>query len=139
MSEAVRKAGRLCIDLGADLVVGNHSHVYGGIELYKGKYIIGSLGNFLFGGNTNPRDLTCTIWRQAFTVYPDGKVEDAGIDILPTLVTSVRSSNNCQPTVQTNVSAAKDYFNRVLRLSNFQARKVRWLEDSFAVREGLNK
>lgn len=138
MSEQVRHAGHLCIDLGADLVVGNHSHVFGGIELYKGKYIIGSLGNFLFGGNTNPRDLTCTIWRQAFTVYPDGRVEDAGIDILPALVSTVRSSNNCQPCVQEKTNAARDYFNKVMRLSNFQPKKVKWLEDSFAVREKLN-
>lgn len=36
------------IDAGADLVVGAHPHVLQGIELYKGKWIAYSLGNFIF-------------------------------------------------------------------------------------------
>ncbi len=40
--------GRLCIDAGADLVIGHHPHVIQGIELYKGKLIVYSLGDFVF-------------------------------------------------------------------------------------------
>jgi len=36
------------IDAGADAVVGSHPHVLQGTERYKGKFIIYSLGNFLF-------------------------------------------------------------------------------------------
>jgi poly-gamma-glutamate synthesis protein (capsule biosynthesis protein) len=36
------------IDKGADLIIGHHPHVLSRIEQYKGKYIIYSLGNFLF-------------------------------------------------------------------------------------------
>ncbi len=36
------------IDWGADLIVGHHPHVIQGIELYKGKVIAYSLGNFIF-------------------------------------------------------------------------------------------
>ncbi|PJC47663.1 MAG: capsular biosynthesis protein [Parcubacteria group bacterium CG_4_9_14_0_2_um_filter_35_11] len=36
------------IDAGADLVIGHHPHVIQGAEEYKGKYIIYSLGNFVF-------------------------------------------------------------------------------------------
>lgn len=36
------------IDSGADLVVGHHPHVLQGMENYKGKLIIYSLGNFIF-------------------------------------------------------------------------------------------
>jgi len=38
----------LFIDAGADLIVGHHSHVVQRVEKYKGKYIIYSLGNFVF-------------------------------------------------------------------------------------------
>ncbi len=38
----------LCIDSGADLVLGHHPHVIQGIELYKGKLIAYSLGDFVF-------------------------------------------------------------------------------------------
>lgn len=40
------------IDQGADLVVGHHPHVLQGAEIYKGRPIAYSLGNFIFGGNS---------------------------------------------------------------------------------------
>lgn len=42
---------RFTIDQGADLVVGHHPHVLQGAEVYKGRPIVYSLGNFIFGGN----------------------------------------------------------------------------------------
>lgn len=36
------------IDAGADLVIGHHPHVLQSIELYKNRYILYSLGNFVF-------------------------------------------------------------------------------------------
>ncbi len=36
------------IDNGVDLIIGHHPHVIQGIERYRGKYILYSLGNFLF-------------------------------------------------------------------------------------------
>ena len=41
-----REMGHQYIDAGADLVVGSHPHVLQGIELYHGKWILYSLGNF---------------------------------------------------------------------------------------------
>lgn len=40
--------GHMAIDAGADLVFGHHPHVLQGIEVYKGKLIAYSLGNFAF-------------------------------------------------------------------------------------------
>lgn len=40
------------IDQGADVVVGHHPHVLQGAEIYKGRPIAYSLGNFIFGGNS---------------------------------------------------------------------------------------
>ncbi len=37
------------INAGADLVIGHHPHVVQGIEIYKGKIIAYSLGNYIFG------------------------------------------------------------------------------------------
>lgn len=36
------------VDLGFDLIIGMHPHVLQGYEIYKGKYIFYSLGNFVF-------------------------------------------------------------------------------------------
>lgn len=38
----------LAVDAGADLVLGHHPHVLQKVEVYKGKYIFYSLGNFVF-------------------------------------------------------------------------------------------
>jgi len=44
----IEMAHRL-IDLGADLVLGHHPHVLQGLELYRGKLIAYSMGNYIFG------------------------------------------------------------------------------------------
>ena len=46
-----RELARQYLDAGADLVVGSHPHVLQGIEYYKGKPILYSLGNFVFGSS----------------------------------------------------------------------------------------
>jgi len=45
---AQKKFARWLIDIGIDLVIGCHPHVLQGYEIYKGKYIFYSIGNFLF-------------------------------------------------------------------------------------------
>lgn len=51
-AEWQQNLGRFTIDQGADLVVGHHPHVLQGAEIYKGRAIAYSLGNFIFGGNS---------------------------------------------------------------------------------------
>jgi poly-gamma-glutamate capsule biosynthesis protein CapA/YwtB (metallophosphatase superfamily) len=41
-----RETARKAIDCGADLILGHHPHILKGIEFYKGKVIVYSLGNF---------------------------------------------------------------------------------------------
>jgi hypothetical protein len=43
-----QRLARACIDAGADLVIGNHAHWAGAVEVYKGKPIWYALGNFVF-------------------------------------------------------------------------------------------
>lgn len=54
--------GRAYIDAGADLVVGSHPHVLQEIEEYKGKTIVYSLGNFVFGSSIPETALLKVIW-----------------------------------------------------------------------------
>ena len=54
-SPRMKKLYRWFIDLGADAVIGHHTHCYSGSEVYKNKPIIYSLGNFIFYKKTpNP-------------------------------------------------------------------------------------
>jgi len=55
--ESDRVLAYMSIDNGADVVIGHHPHVLQPIEIYKGKVIAYSLGNFVFGGNSKrPKD-----------------------------------------------------------------------------------
>lgn len=58
--EYQRTMGKQYIDAGADLVIGSHPHVLQGIEYYKGKPIVYSLGNFVFGSSI-PRTALLTV------------------------------------------------------------------------------
>lgn len=90
--------GRLAIDLGADLVCGHHPHVLQGIEEYKGKNIVYSLGNFCFGGNSYPSDMDSMIFQQTFTVTEEGVKNDNVTNIIPCSISSAYGYNNYQPT-----------------------------------------
>ena len=92
--------GRMAIDLGADLVCGHHPHVLQGIETYKGKNIVYSLGNFCFGGNSSPSDMDTMIYQQTFTIDADGVKNDNVTNIIPCSISSAAYDgyNNYQPT-----------------------------------------
>ena len=49
-SRRQRRLARKMIDAGADLVVGGHPHITQGTEVYRGRLIVYSLGNFVFDG-----------------------------------------------------------------------------------------
>ena len=99
--------GRLAIDEGADLVCGHHPHVLQGIETYKGKNIVYSLGNFCFGGNSNPSDKDTMIFQQTFTVTKDGVKDDNVTNVIPCSLSSERNRNNYQPTPATGSEAER--------------------------------
>lgn len=90
--------GRLAIDQGADLVCGHHPHVLQGIETYKGKNIVYSLGNFCFGGNSAPSDMDSMIFQQTFTITGDQVSADNVTNIIPCSISSAYGYNNYQPT-----------------------------------------
>lgn len=60
--EYQRGLGKQYIDAGADLVIGSHPHVLQGMEYYKGKPIVYSLGNFVFGSSIPKTALLTAEW-----------------------------------------------------------------------------
>ena len=105
--EYQNKLGRICIDAGADLVLGHHPHVLQGIEEYNGKYIVYSLANFSFGANRNPADKDTMIFQQTFTFLDGEKQETTEARVIPCSVSSVTERNNFQPTPLTGEEAAR--------------------------------
>lgn len=68
--EYQRAMAKQYIDAGADIVIGSHPHVLQGIEYYRGKPIVYSLGNFVFGSSI-PRTMLLEV-----TVEPDEAYAD---------------------------------------------------------------
>lgn len=96
--EYQQSLGKKCIDWGADLVLGHHPHVIQGIEEYKGKYIVYSLGNFCFGANRNPADKDCIVFQQTFTFLDGERQADTEARVIPCSISSVSNRNDYKPT-----------------------------------------
>jgi len=90
--------GRATIDAGADLVLGHHPHVLQGIETYKGRHIVYSLGNFVFGANSQPKDTDSLIYQERFIV-DDGEVTAREQTLIPVRISSTPSQNDFRPVV----------------------------------------
>ena len=119
------------VQRGANLVLGHHPHVLQGIEKYRGAYIVYSLGNFCFGGNTNPPDKDTMIFQQQFT-FRDGKLlkKKSPARVIPCTISSRSDINNYQPE-----PAGKSRCRKILqRLSRY----CRALGTSFRKRKGKN-
>lgn len=54
IAEYQEPLGHAFVDAGADVVFGNHSHNLHGVEVYRGKPIFYSLGNFIFTDPSGP-------------------------------------------------------------------------------------
>lgn len=98
-SNATQQAiAHYAIDQGADLVIGNHPHVVQETETYHGKQIAYSLGNLVFGGNTNPADKNCLVYRELFTVNLDTRrIVAETHSAVPYRISSVSWRNDYHP------------------------------------------
>ncbi len=94
------------IGSGADLIIGTHPHVVQGIEQYKNRLILYSLGNFSFGGNTKlkPKSLQAYIAQVKLT-FRDGVFYSQQLNIIPVHTTSAAPLNNFQPYLVTGEEA----------------------------------
>jgi len=72
--------GHQALDGGADLVLGHHPHVLQELEVYKGRLIVYSLGNFVFGSRSN-RTNTSMILLCTFKGKSLVKVEAVPLDV----------------------------------------------------------
>jgi len=103
--------GKVAIDAGADIVYGHHPHVLQRIEEYNDGIIFYSLGNFSFGGNTNPRDKDTVIVQQEIIRNLDGTISLGETTLLPCCVSSKMDINTYQPTLY---EEGTEEYNRVL-------------------------
>ena len=91
-----RQVAHAAIDAGADLVIGHHPHVLQGIELYKGKYIAYSLGDFCTGASSEVYDTM--VFQQTFTVVDGACQQNPELKIIPCSTSSQTGKNTYCPT-----------------------------------------
>lgn len=89
------------IDAGADAVIGTHPHVLQSMEIYRGRLIAYSLGNFAFGGHTNPADMRTLILQTRLTTDADGELTDVDFRVIPTRLSQTEAYNDYVPTPYT--------------------------------------
>ena len=94
-----KNLGHTAIDSGASLVLGHHPHVLQGIEKYKGRYIVYSLGNFCFGGNVNPQDKDTMIFQQTFYVKKGKLLKKNDVKVIPCSLSGSSTHNDYQPRI----------------------------------------
>ena len=85
-------------ELGCDMVVGSHSHVLQRTEVYEGTPIFYSLGNFCYGGHSNPEDKDSVIVRQQILATPEGFALGE-TSFLPCRISSTAADNDFCPTL----------------------------------------
>lgn len=84
------------LECGTNLVVGHHPHVAQGYEIRDGVPVVYSLGNCVFGGNTNPRDHDALVLRAELS-FEDGELEGITLRFYPISVTGEESYNDYSP------------------------------------------
>ena len=77
-----------CIDAGADLIYGSHSHCLQPVEEYGDGLILYSMGNWVFGGSTAPTDMDTAIIQIHVKRGSDGSIRNNGYTVIPCCVSS---------------------------------------------------
>ena len=81
---------------GTDLIVGHHPHVVQGYEIQAGVPVVYSLGNCVFGGNTNPRDHDALVLGADLS-FEDGELNGITLHFYPISVTGETNYNDYSP------------------------------------------
>ncbi len=111
--------GRACIDAGADLIFGCHTHCLQPIEEYNGGIILYSMGEFSFGGNTSPSDRDTAIFQLTLKRDLDGTISVEGWEVIPCCVSSLPvyegyTLDNYNDYCPTPYEVGSEDYNRVL-------------------------
>ncbi len=101
-----KEMGRKLVDFGVDLVYGNHPHVLQEVEIYKGKPIYYSLGNFLFTDYKSAKDPDGIMIKVDVLKDFSGNLTET-FTHTPILWSGHPSKNTYQPIVTTDVNLIK--------------------------------
>lgn len=99
-----QEMARYLIDAGADVVAGHHPHVVQGIEIYKDRLILYSLGNCVFGGNAHPKEAGALAVRVVCSLAA-GTLKSMQASLYPIAITGKARGNDYRPVLLTGKPA----------------------------------
>ena len=114
-----QELGRRAVDWGADLVLGHHPHILQELELYRGRLIAYSLGNFVFGSESDKTNssiiLLCTFKGKSLV-----RIEVVPLDVnnyrvvyQPRVLTGAKAEG-----VLNEINAVSEKFKTMLAITN---------------------
>ena len=83
LADYQRIAGHAAIDAGADLIIGHHAHILKGIEVYRGKAIFHSLGNFAIELPMDEEHAARPSFRHLLSMHPGWEPDIGGMFNFP--------------------------------------------------------
>ena len=92
-----KKFAEYSISQGAHIIAAHHPHVLQPMETGENSVIFYSLGNFCFGGNSNPRDKDSVIAQVEIIRDIDGTILVGNVDTIPVSISTVKKGNDYQP------------------------------------------
>ena len=101
-----RQVVNRALSCGTDLIIGHHPHVVQGYEVRDGVPVVYSLGNCVFGGNTNPRDHDA-LAVQADLSFEDGELTGITLHFYPVSVSSEEHYNDYSPVLLSGKDAER--------------------------------
>ena len=101
-----RQVVNRALSCGTDLIIGHHPHVVQGYEVRDCVPVVYSLGNCVFGGNTNPRDHDA-LAVQADLSFEDGELTGITLHFYPVSVSGEEHYNDYSPVLLSGKDAER--------------------------------
>ncbi|MEA4998838.1 MAG: CapA family protein [Candidatus Limiplasma sp.] len=117
LTRAQRDTARYLADQGVQLVVGHHPHVVQGLEKLGSTMVAYSLGNLVFGGNTDPADQDAMLLGATFR-FLDGVPTGSQVTLWPLTISGSPRMNDYQPALVSG-DAAQRVMEKVQATSGF--------------------
>jgi len=106
LTQAQKNTAAFLAEQGVLLVVGHHPHVAQGLEIIGHTTVAYSLGNLVFGGNTDPRDYDAYLL-SASLYFTDGNPKRTQVTLWPLTISGKTRSNDYQPALLSGEAALR--------------------------------
>lgn len=106
LTDAQTATAKYLAENGVALVVGHHPHVVQGVDVIGNTTVAYSLGNCVFGGNTDPRDYDAVLLGATLR-FAEGQLTGTRITLWPIRVSCEKNRNDYRPVLLSGEDAQR--------------------------------